>query len=649
MKIGTKDNWKQRVKRSTILLSTIAVFGITMFFSTSSLNAEAKTDSIYNQSSANVVYAIQGNASNESTEDTNDDDNSNNIKDISKNNSNYVISTTVSDSAQTVLYENDSTPEFADSVSVVVTVTGNNINLTELNGLTYSLDGGDSVDLTAGKGLGETETDNYTADAFIVDTKGSHTLTITAFDNAGNQRVNTVTFVIYTSPLISITPCSESFVYDGEAIEEGVDFILDKGGSDGLVSYSYKSKDDCEYTSGLPVNTGEYIIKAELAKDSTNFYNSTFVEEAITIDRKSLSDFKINTIGQKTYGDASFTLSVTGLPGSTSGEVTYISSDEGILKISGNTATILKSGTVTVTASFSGDEYYNVATTETTVTIAPSSSKKITQTTSTDTADSKVKTTQTKKTTSKSTTAKSTTSKAASSKSASSKATTSKATKSDSINKPNQAKANDQKVKSSKSTSEKTKSDKLNVDNDNVRSKNTTSDTSKHQTSESKKGKPDKSSKSKNKKDKPDKANSDKTGSGKSKPDKSKSDKAATGTKESDTTESENAVANKTDNTATDETGNAMTDSEKSEVNGVNDSETAGLADSEFNEAANVDSESATASDSEASDTVDNTASRIAVWNPVLIILIALTVLLIGIGTIWVAVKKKRKGNKTNE
>ncbi len=76
--------------------------------------------------------------------------------------------------------------------------------------------------------------------------------------------------------------------------------------------------------------------------------------------------FRINEIA-KTYGDQSFTLATTG--GSGTGAVTFTSSDTSILSISGSKATILKPGTVTITAIKAEDGTYYQATATRMVTI----------------------------------------------------------------------------------------------------------------------------------------------------------------------------------------------------------------------------------------------------------------------------------------
>ncbi|MGE0076333.1 MAG: MBG domain-containing protein [Bacteroidales bacterium] len=73
---------------------------------------------------------------------------------------------------------------------------------------------------------------------------------------------------------------------------------------------------------------------------------------------KALQVITFNTLDSKTYGDAGFDLTAT----STSGlGVSYVSSNESVVTISGSTVTIVGAGTVNITASQDGNSEYNPA------------------------------------------------------------------------------------------------------------------------------------------------------------------------------------------------------------------------------------------------------------------------------------------------
>ena len=64
-------------------------------------------------------------------------------------------------------------------------------------------------------------------------------------------------YAVYAQGVISIS--AEDIVYDGEAIEEGVNFMIT--GADGItLTYSYKTEGGDEFTAGLPTNAGKYTV-----------------------------------------------------------------------------------------------------------------------------------------------------------------------------------------------------------------------------------------------------------------------------------------------------------------------------------------------------------------------------------------------------
>ncbi len=100
--------------------------------------------------------------------------------------------------------------------------------------------------------------------------------------------------------------------------------------------------------SGKLTVEGTVTVEGILLADGT-----INVTETGTIVRRKQEQLEIQDIGNRTYGDDSFTLAVNG--GSGVGAVTFESSDPSVLSISGNTATIRKAGTVVITATKSED------------------------------------------------------------------------------------------------------------------------------------------------------------------------------------------------------------------------------------------------------------------------------------------------------
>lgn len=92
-------------------------------------------------------------------------------------------------------------------------------------------------------------------------------------------------------------------------------------------------------------------------------YPDIFDEQPITVT-KADQTIAITAVSGKAYGDAPFTLAVTG--GKSTGNVTFTVPDgNGVLILNGSTAAIVGAGTVTVTATKAGDGNYNASNTAT--------------------------------------------------------------------------------------------------------------------------------------------------------------------------------------------------------------------------------------------------------------------------------------------
>ncbi|MDF3004192.1 MAG: exported protein of unknown function [Oscillospiraceae bacterium] len=92
-------------------------------------------------------------------------------------------------------------------------------------------------------------------------------------------------------------------------------------------------------------------------------YPDIFDEQPITVT-KADQTISITAVSGKMYGDAPFTLAVTG--GKSTGDVTFTVPDgNGVLILNGSTAAIVGAGTVTVTATKAGDDNYNASNTAT--------------------------------------------------------------------------------------------------------------------------------------------------------------------------------------------------------------------------------------------------------------------------------------------
>ena len=104
------------------------------------------------------------------------------------------------------------------------------------------------------------------------------------------------------------------------------------------------------------VGVGATNIVASQSGDD-NYNTATAVTQELVVN-KANQTITFGTLIDKLDSDADFQLFATtssGLP------ITYTSSNESVVLISGNTASIVGPGTVTITASQGGNENYNAA------------------------------------------------------------------------------------------------------------------------------------------------------------------------------------------------------------------------------------------------------------------------------------------------
>jgi len=105
------------------------------------------------------------------------------------------------------------------------------------------------------------------------------------------------------------------------------------------------------------VGAGSTIITASQAGNA-NYNAAIDVPQALTVNKKSQT-ITFNALGDKTYGNPTYTLGATG--GTSGIPITYSSSDLTVATISGNTVTIVGAGTTTITASQAGNANYEAA------------------------------------------------------------------------------------------------------------------------------------------------------------------------------------------------------------------------------------------------------------------------------------------------
>ncbi|MFY0689378.1 MAG: BspA family leucine-rich repeat surface protein [Cyclobacteriaceae bacterium] len=122
---------------------------------------------------------------------------------------------------------------------------------------------------------------------------------------------------------------------------------------------TYSSSDESVATidgdSVIVVGAGTTTITASQAGDAQ--YNAAEATQDLVVNKASQS-VTFSALSAKTYGDDKFVLAASATSGLA---VSYMSSDENVATISGDSVTIIGGGTATITASQAGDARYNVA------------------------------------------------------------------------------------------------------------------------------------------------------------------------------------------------------------------------------------------------------------------------------------------------
>jgi hypothetical protein len=192
---------------------------------------------------------------------------------------------------------------------------------------------------------------------------GTYTL-LTSATNGGGTGTQVLTYTVNTvTPTITVTGSSSynftgspqgPITYNSPAVGGGV-------ASTGAVTFSYVGTSPTVYgpNATLPSDAGTYTATATIASD-VNYNTATSSAFPFSINSLLNQTITFDPIPTKTYGETAFALSATG--GGSGNPVTFISSDPLTASISGNTVTILKAGSVTITASQAGNGTYNPAT-----------------------------------------------------------------------------------------------------------------------------------------------------------------------------------------------------------------------------------------------------------------------------------------------
>jgi hypothetical protein len=242
---------------------------------------------------------------------------------------------TVNKIAQTITLSSTATKTYGDVAftlpattdkSKTITYTSSNTAVAIVSGNTVTIKGAGTTDITATQAG-----DTY----YYAAPTATQTLTV----NKANQTINFGTFSTKTY---------------GDAATT-LPLTTDRG-----LTISYASNNTAVASvigNTLTINkVGIATISASQSGNS-NYAVASSVSQDITI-QKANQTIVWSNIPNKTYGDAAFSLPATTDKGLT---ISYQSADTNIATVSGNTVTIKAAGTVNITASQSGSENYNAA------------------------------------------------------------------------------------------------------------------------------------------------------------------------------------------------------------------------------------------------------------------------------------------------
>jgi gliding motility-associated-like protein len=242
---------------------------------------------------------------------------------------------TVNKASQTISFDALPSHTFGDpdfelvatsSSGLTVSFAGNNDEVATVSGTTVHITGGGSVVITAS----QAGNDNYLAAEDITGTlvidKAAQTITFPALSSA-----------VYGDP--DITP--------GATASSGL-----------TVTYASSNTSVAEISGGLIhiTGAGTAVITASQAGDD-DYEAAADVQQTLVIEKADQS-ITFPALADVTYGDPDITPAATSSSGLT---ITYSSSDPLIAYVSGGVIVINAAGTVTITASQTGDDNYNTA------------------------------------------------------------------------------------------------------------------------------------------------------------------------------------------------------------------------------------------------------------------------------------------------
>lgn len=182
---------------------------------------------------------------------------------------------------------------------------------------------------------------------------GRYTVTITDANNCSTTKP-----VIIDQPATALSAITSKVDVSTNGASTGAATVSPSGGTPGYTYAWLPSGGNGPTASNLAA--GSYTVTV------TDAYGCITTESVQILQPPALTDFEALT---KVYGSAAFTL--TEPTSASSGNFSYTSSNTAVATISGNTVTILKPGTTTITATQAASGNYSSGTTTAVLTIDP--------------------------------------------------------------------------------------------------------------------------------------------------------------------------------------------------------------------------------------------------------------------------------------
>lgn len=197
-----------------------------------------------------------------------------------------------------------------------------------------------------------------------VSSSGEYKATYTPTDSDNYLPLNHVAIPVTinkATPQAVVFPTASAITY-GQALSEST---LTGGLGDGTFRWVHGS------IKPTVINGGYEVEFVPNDADNYDYSGVTFTKTiALSVNKADQEALSVLGVSNKTYGDASFDLSVSG--GTTNGNVTYFSNNEKVVTINGNTVTIVGVGEASISAAMEGDDnYHQVTSSAVTLQVAP--------------------------------------------------------------------------------------------------------------------------------------------------------------------------------------------------------------------------------------------------------------------------------------